>query len=682
LLINRNATDESASPPRRKRLKGLHHDVTPIRRLLFGQPIETGRHEDSLLPKSVALPVFASDAISSVAYATQQILLVLGGAGLWMMQFADTYRNLTLGITAAIVLLLAIVVSSYWQTIFAYPKGGGSYIVTRDNLGVTFSLIAGAALLIGYVVTVAVSIASGVQNLLSTPVAATLNIADKPVPVAIFFIALLTFANLRGLKESGLLFATFTYLFVAVAGLMILLGIAGPYLGWEVYEEAVNRTVPSEARHPAQALAGVALIGLTLKAFATGCSAMTGTEAVADGVPAFRHPQPLNAALTLFLMAGILAFLFLGISWLATDLHVVYWEHEGKAAKPVIDQLSGAIFGKHGVGLRSGLYYLMQFSTAAVLFLAANTAFADFPRLSYFMSRDRFLPRQLANLGDKMVYSNGIVLLGALAVVLIVAFDASVDELIPLYAFGVFTAFTLSQSSMVARWFKLKTRGWYIKAAINGFGALCTGLVLLIVGYEKFLDGAWLVMLAMVVVVMMFRVINDHYEDLRARLTIIGWKPDTRAFSNTVLLLVPSLHKGIFPALRYARSLSPDCRAVHIEIDPADTDRLRREWDEYVGEDPPLVILPSTYRSIIAPILVYLDEVQKERENHMVTVVLPEFVSRKGWHSLLHNKNGLLLRYYLLNKPGVIVSNVRYFLDGRDGSADVPAGEAQEEETP
>lgn len=641
--------------------------------MLFGRPIETEHQEHALLPKLIALPVFASDAISSVAYATQQILLVLGAAGLWMSQYTDTYRNLTLGITAAIVILLAIVVSSYWQTIFAYPRGGGSYIVTRDNLGVLPSLIAGAALLADYVLTVAVSVAAGVQNLLSTPLAEKLSIADKPVPMAIFGIALLTYANLRGLKESGALFATFTYMFVGSAMLMIVLGTVGPAFGWNVYLDTVNRSIPAHARHPAHALAGLAMLSLVLKAFASGCAAMTGTEAVADGVPAFRRPQALNAALTLVMMGAILAFLFGGISWLATSYHVVYWEHTGAHAKPVIDQLSGAVFGKHGFGVRTGLYYVMQVSTAAVLFLAANTAFADFPRLAYFISRDRFLPRQLANQGDKLVYSNGIGLLGVLAMLLMVLFHASVDRLIPLYAVGVFTAFTLSQSSMVAHWFKTRTRGWNVKACINGFGATCTGIVLLTIAFEKFLDGAWMVIIVGIVLVLIFLAINRHYEYLRRRLTIIGWKPDIRPFSNTVLLLIPSLHKGIFPALQYARSLSSDCRAVHIEIDPADTERLRREWEEYVGEDPPLVILPSTYRSIVGPVLVYLDEVRRERKNHVVTVVLPEFVSNSRWHSLLHNKNGLLLRLYLLTRPGVVVSNFRYFLDEPDeGICDAP----------
>ncbi len=676
MLRSRNPSPGKQKSPAARPPKGLHHEVTPVRRLLFGRPIESEHSEHALLPKIIALPVFASDAISSVAYATQQILLILGAAGLWTLQYMGVYRNLTLGITAAIVLLLAIVVSSYWQTIFAYPKGGGSYIVTRDNLGVYPSLIAGAALLIDYVLTVAVSVAAGVQNLLSTPLAQTLDIANKPVRVALICIALLTFANLRGLKESGALFATFTYLFVGSAMLMIVLGIAGPAFGWQVYGDTVSHTIPAHARHAPHGLSGLTLIALALKAFASGCSAMTGTEAVADGVPAFRRPQALNAALTLVMMGAILAFLFGGISWLATSLHVVYWEHAGRHSGPVIDQISGAVFGKHGMSLRTGLYYLMQFSTAAVLFLAANTAFADFPRLSYFISRDRFLPRQLANLGDKLVYSNGIVLLGSLAVVLMIVFHASVDRLIPLYAVGVFTAFTLSQSSMVAHWFKVRSKGWNVKACINGFGAVCTGVVAITIAVEKFKDGAWMALLCGAILVCVFRAINLHYEYLRRKLTIIGWKPQPRPFSNTVLLLVPSMHKGIFPALEYARSLSPDCRGVHIEIDPADTARLRREWEEYVGEDVPLVILPSTYRSIVGPILVYLEEVQAERENHVVTVVLPEFVSRSWWHSLLHNKNGLLLRYYLLGRRGVVLCNVRYFLDDSDDSEEAASGSA------
>lgn len=647
---------------RRIRGGGLHHEISRFRRVLFGQPIETEHHHHALLPKIVALPVFASDAISSSAYATQEILLTLGAAGLYAPHLAGLYSNLTLGITAAIVALLCIVVMSYWQTIFAYPKGGGSYIVSRENLGTNPSLIAGAALLIDYVLTVAVSVASGVQNLVSTPVGRTMHL--DPVLLGVGFISILTLANLRGLKESGTMFAVPTYVFVCSAGVMITLGAVGPVFGWHIYREAVNQTVPASQAGTTAALGGLVLVGLVLKGFASGCAAMTGTEAVADGVPAFRAPQPRNAALTLVMMACILAFLFGGISWLATHLHVVYWSSEHDHANAVIEQLSSAVFGSSAGGIRGVLYWTMQISTAAILLLAANTAFADFPRLAYFMSRDRFLPRQLANLGDKLVFSNGIGLLGILAILLIVAFHGSVDALIPLYAVGVFTAFTLSQSGMARHWIEKKTRGWQIRTVINGFGAMCTFVVLCVIAAEKFLHGAYWVVIAGAILFTMFKLIWAHYEYMRRKLSIVNWKPEGRPPAHhTALIPMPTLHRGIFPALDYARSLFSDCRALHIEIDANETARLRKEWEEYVGDEVPLVILPSLYRSLIAPMLVYLDEVQKERENHTVTIILPENVSSKWYHSLLHNKNGLLLRLYLLNKPGVIVTNVRYFLD-------------------
>lgn len=655
-----------------RRSGGLHHEINLLRLLFFGRPIETSHGEHSKLPKVLALPIFSSDAISSVAYASQQILLALGIAGLWLPQYGLLYSNLIMGITLAIVILLVIVVTSYWQTIFAYPSGGGSYIVSKDNLGESLGLVSGSALLIDYVLTVAVSIASGVQNMLAIPF-----FADKhwsPVLVCLFLIALLTLANLRGLKESGTIFAIPTYFFILMAGLMIIAGVVGPLFGWHIYAETVNQTVPAGAyQNTSIKITGLALLALALKAFANGCSAMTGTEAVSNGIPAFRRPESRNASLTLVMMAAILGVLFLGISHLATKLHVVYWEYNHQTSPPVIDQLSGAIFGKTAGGIRQALYTCMQMSTMLILVVAANTSFAGFPQLASIMARDRYLPRQLSNVGDKLVFSNGIGLLGMLAMTLIIIFNGSVDRLIPLYAVGVFTAFTLSQSGMVRHWFKLRGKSWYIRATINGIGACCTGMVMLTIVFEKFREGAWIVVVVASLLFITFKSINKHYEYLRAKLTIISWKPDPTPFTNTVLLLVPSLHKGVFPALDYARSLSPDCRALHIEIDPADTARLRREWEEYVGEDIPLVILPSLYRSLIAPVLVYLDEVRKERPNHVVTVVLPEFVSNKWWHSLLHNKSGILLRYYLMKRPGVVVSNVRYFLDGPNSGSPAPA---------
>lgn len=668
-LTTQPGSTETPQHPGKARRGGLHHDISWIRRVLFGSPIETAHQEHSLLTRLIALPVFASDAISSVAYASQEILLALGAAGLWTLANRQLYTDLTLGITAAIVFLLVVVVTSYWQTVFAYPSGGGSYIVSKDNLGTTAGLIAGAALLIDYVLTVSVSIASGVQNLTATPILQRFQ--NDQVLLCILAIGLLTLANLRGLKESGTFFAIFTYTFVIMALVMIFLGIVGPMIGWQIHREAVNQVIPRGAYSGVSpSLMGIALVGLVLRAFANGCAAMTGTEAVSNGVPAFRKPKSLNAALTLAAMGAILACLFLGISWIATSLHVVYWKHGNDTSLPVIDQISGAIFGKTGNPIRVGLYYLMQVATGAILLLAANTSFADFPRLASLMARDRFLPRQLTNVGDKLVFSNGIALLGILAMVLVAAFGGVVDRLIPLYAVGVFTAFTLSQSGMVKHWFRLRTPGWHTKAFINGLGATCTAIVLGTILVEKGPEGAYWVVLVAALLLVLFRRVSSHYDWVRSKLSLVNWRPASSPFSNTVLVLVPSLHRGVFPALDYARSLSPDCRAINIEIDPNDTARLRREWEQYVGDDIPMVILPSLYRSLIAPLLVYLDAVRAERPNHVVTVVVPEFVSKRWWHSLLHNKNGLLLRHYLLSRPGVVVCNVRYFLDGENGDAE------------
>jgi len=588
------------------------------------------------------------------------------------------YKALPLDITVAIVALLAIVVVSYWQTIYAYPSGGGSYIVSKQNLGASPGLVAGAALLIGYVVTVAVSIASGVQNILGTP--ALHALAEHQVGVGVALIVALCIANLRGLTETGAVFAVPTYLFVAVATLMIALGLLGPSVGHDLHLQNVNRTLPPGTYHTTDSVAGLALLALVLKAFATGCSAMTGTEAIANCVPEFREPKSSNAARTLVMMAVILSGLFLGITALAVKLGVVYGHHGHYTSPAVIDQLSSTVFGRGSV-----LYYVMQIATMMLLVFAANTSFAGFPRLAAILSRDRFVPRQLANQGDKLVFSNGIVLLSLAAIVLIIAFRGSVDRLIPLYAFGVFTAFTLSQAGMVRHWITKRGPRWVAKAAINGLGAVATAAVLLIVAVEKFTAGAWIVIVATVALVVMFRAIYRHYDFVRSRLSIGAGVPFRRPSTpdarpdrspapsagghrpNTVLVLVPSLHRGVYPALEYAMSISRDCRAIHIEIDPSEVPRLVREWEVNVGEEIPLVILPSPFRSFIGPLMGYLDQVQRERANHIVTVVLPEFVSTKWWHGFLHNANGPLVKYYLSQRPGVVIANVRYFLGEPDG---------------
>ena len=629
-----------------------------MRRLVLGDPISSEHAEHSLLPRFLALPVFASDAISSVAYATQQIILALGAAGLYLASRQDEYTKYTMLITGLIVGLLVIVVLSYWQTIFAYPKGGGSYIVTRENLGRFPSLAAGAALLIDYVLTVSVSVAAGVQNLSGVPLPGWLSWLhfDHLIPWCMLFIALLSFANLRGLKESGALFAIPTYGFVFMCYLMIFLGFVGPTLfHWELHKEFVNQ---DWGGHAEKAVGGAIFIVL-FKAFANGCSAMTGTEAVSDGIPAFKEPKSFNAATTLLMMGVILGTLFLGISALAMRMHVVYWEHDGITAKSVIDQLAGAVYGKTGTWAFG--YYITQIATAAILILAANTSYADFPRLASILARDGFLPKQMANIGDKLGFDNGILLLGITSALLIVLKKGNVDALIPLYAVGVFTAFTFSQSSMVKRWVTLRDKGWRIKAAINTVGAITTFIVLMDIIIEKFSEGAWIVLLLMALVVGIFLVINKHYRDVARQLSLKDQSPMKSSMTNTVIVLVPGLHRGVIPALEYAHSLSTDCRAVYIETDHEKTALLTSKWDDWAS-DVPLVVLNSPYRSLISPIMHYLDAVQLERRNHLITVIVPEFVPTQWWQHLLHGNNGLLLKAALMGRKDIVVANLRYYL--------------------
>lgn len=648
--------------------------LTRLRHLVLGRPLSTEHIAHTLLPKFLALPVFSSDAISSVAYATQQILLALGGAGLYAMSSRTLYSRGTMLITGLIVALLFIVVISYWQTIHGYPSGGGSYIVSKDNLGELPGLIAAAALLIDYILTVSVSIAAGVQNLGGLPLPSWLQWLhfDQLVLWSLLFIALLTLFNLRGLKESGSIFAIFTYGFVLMCYLMIALGVLGPMIGWHMHLNYVN-----QSWGPEKAAETFGLF-LLLKAFANGCSAMTGTEAVSNGIPAFKEPKSDNAAWTLVAMGVILGTIFLGVSWLAVRLHVVYWEAGGKTADAVIDQISGAVFGKTGAGAIG--YYLTQFFTAAILVLAANTSYADFPRLSSILARDRYMPKQFANLGDKLVFNFGIFILAFLAAALIVVKNGSVDLLIPFYAIGVFLAFTLSQSGMVVHWWHLRVRGWRVKAVINGIGACATGIVLLDIAAEKFREGAWFVVVMIIALVMMFRKIHNHYLDVAQQLKLADYNPPKTPPHNTVLVMVPALHRGVVAALNYARSISTDCRAVHICTDPDRLPLLRDRWEQWANEVP-LVILNSPYRSLMQPIRDYLDAVELERPDHTITVVIPEYVPTRWWHALLHGQSGLRLKIALLSRKNVVVVNVRYYLE-QTGEPPPPDALAEEEAAP
>lgn len=623
-----------------------------IRRILFGAPLPTARQKHERLSKFLALPVFASDAVSSTAYATEEILLAFALAGAGAMAW-----NLTVPITLAIVALLWIVVMSYRLTIFSYPQGGGSYIVTRENSGIIPGLIAASSLLTDYVLTVAVSIASGVAAITS----AAPGLYEHRVLLGIGFIALVALMNLRGLRESGTLFAFPTYGFIICISTMIVVGLYKVISGQHI--TPVHTSFPTNP-HP---IMGLALCFLVLRAFAGGCAAMTGTEAVADGIPSFRPPESKNAAATLVYMAVILSFLFVGISLLAKVYQAVPVEggHE-----TVVSQIATGVFG------RGWFYGLIQGMTAAILILAANTAYQDFPRLSSILARDRFAPRQLYTIGDRLVFSNGILALSLLAGFLLVIFKANTHALIPLYAVGVFISFTLSQFSMSNRLSRLKQQGWRVYAAVSRFGAFVTCVVAIVIAFVKFSlgpripigrfelpTGAYMVLLLIPVVVYVLWKIHNHYIQLGNQLRIEESEfKEPPAVKSTAIVLTSGVHNGILPALEYARSVSHDCRALYIEVDPNETPLIRDRWEKF-GLGVPLVILESQYRSLIAPMLDYIEEAKKERPNYIITVVIPEFVPKKWWHKAMHGQSGFFVKLALSMRKDIVVTNVRYFLE-------------------
>jgi amino acid transporter len=615
-----------------------------IKRLLVGSPLPSSRAIHERLIKLLALPVFASDAISSVAYATEEILLALAMAGTAIV----TGMDISIGIAVAIVILLTIVATSYRQTIFSYPSGGGSYIVAKENLGDAAGLTAGAALMIDYVLTVAVSVSSGVAAVLSfLP-----NFHGNREEIAILVVAGIALANLRGVRESGILFALPTYAFVGSAFVLIATGFIR-------FMHDPSFTVPpppvSTIPHATHMGAtGLVFAFLVLRAFSSGCSAMTGTEAISNGIPAFRPPESKNAATTLVWMAILLGTLFLGLTYIAWRAHVVPMMQTAPGYQTVPSQIASALFG------RNWFYYLFQGATAGILVLAANTSFADFPRLGSIMARDRFLPRQLYNVGDRLVFSNGILLLSILACVLIIAFKGEVNALIPLYAIGVFLSFTLSQAGMVKHFVRLKERGWKRSAIISGIGAMMTGIVAIVQAATKATEGAWIVIILIPALVYVFLKINRHYVALGNELRLTS-RDMFQLTSNTVLVLTPSLHRGILPALEFAKGLATDVRAVHVDTDALDATLLEERWDQW-GGGLPLVILESPFRSLTGPLLEYIGAVREERENHLVVVVIPEYVAPKWWHRLLHNQSGLMLKFALLFQPNVITANVRYYL--------------------
>jgi amino acid transporter len=634
--------------------------LTAPKRLLVGRPLRSERLGDTLLPKKLALPVFCSDPLSSNAYATEEILLVLGLGGLALL-------HLTAWVAAAVVLLLVVVVASYRQTVHAYPNGGGAYAVSRANLGRDAALVAASALLVDYVLTVAVSVAAGVANIVS----AFPELAPHAVALSLGFIALLAVMNLRGVRESGTIFAIPTYGFVLSVFLM---------LGMGAYRALTGDTPTAESARfaitPDHHVSGLLLVALVLRAFSSGCTALTGVEAVSNGVPNFKPPKARNAAATLAIMGGLTVAMFVGITALAMAAHVHVVDNTarlvgapaGYEQRTVIAQLAGAVFGHHSV-----MFFAVQGFTAAILVLAANTAFNGFPILASILGGDGYLPRQFHRRGDRLVFSNGVVVLAVLAGLLIYAFDASTTRLIQLYIIGVFVSFTLSQWGMVRHWTtELRAPGAQLRRGtvhrarlVNGFGAVFTALVLVVVLFTKFTHGAYIVVIAMPALFVLMRAIKRHYDRVAVELrpAPAGVTLPSRVHA---VVLVSRLHAPTLQALAYARASRPSTLvALTAQTSPEETRALQQEWSD---RDIPveLVVLDSPYRDVTGPILDYIGHIRRSSPRDVVAVFIPEYVVGHWWEHLLHNQSALRLKARLLFRPGVMVTSVPWQLRSAD----------------
>ena len=606
-----------------------------LKRILVGDPIRTEMAHHERIPKWKALAVLSSDALSSVAYATEEILIPLSlftmAAVAWSMPIA-----------IAIGLLLLIITISYRQTIDAYPNGGGAYTVAKENLGTTAGLVAGASLLIDYTLTVSVSVAAGVENVVSAFPA----LAPHQVAMGSAVILLVMFLNLRGIKESASIFALPTYLFIGSILILIAVG------AWRI----VTGDVPPAAPVIHEAYPAVPIF-LLLRAFASGCSALTGVEAISNGIPVFREPSQSNAKATMVWMSVILGGFFLGITLLAHVYGVV--PGEGQTA---ISLLAHRVFGEHW------FYYAIPSTTALILFLAANTSYADFPRLASLLAKDRFLPRQLGSLGDRLVFSNGIVMLSAGAIFLLIVFGGATHHLIPLYAVGVFLSFTLSQSGMVLHHLREREPNWMRSMFFNALGAISTFVVLLVIGATKFLHGAWMVVILIPILVILFRRIHGHYVQVGRQLagSRERWSSDfTQPVHHTAIVPISGLHPGVIQSLRYASAISRDVRACYIELDAEATARLKAQW-ELTVPGIALTVIKSPYRSVITPIVDYVGTVERDCGGSTVTVIVPEFVTSKWYHQFLHNQTALLLRAALRSRAKTVVTSVRYHLNEDD----------------
>jgi amino acid transporter len=636
--------------------KIIHHPaISPrparLQTWLIGRPLPSADAPHQSIGKFVGLAIFASDALSSTAYATQEILLILAAAGTAALGFAFP-------IALAIVSLLAIVTISYQQTIHAYPGGGGAYIVSRDNLGVLAAQIAGAALLTDYILTVSVSVSAGIAQVVS----AFPTLDPYRTLIAVVTVLLIMVINLRGVKESGAIFAVPTYLFLLIMFLTVIRGLVQYFSG-------SLGTVVNPPHLQTDLLKPITLF-LLLHAFSSGTTALTGVEAISNGITAFKEPRSKNAGQTLIWMAFILASLFLSITFLSGKVGALPSESE-----TVISQLARTVHQGRGL-----IYLLVIGSTTLILSMAANTAFADFPRLSALQADDKYLPRQLTHRGSRLVYSWGIASLALISSLIIILFQARVSSLIPLYAIGVFLSFSLSQTGMAIRWWKIGRleigqelqekgsvlkyeKGWQWKLVVNLVGAICTAVVMIIFALTKFRDGAWIVLVLIPVLVTIFFTINRHYRELADVLTLEKYLPEPDLKHHRVILAISGVHKGSLAALRFAKSISPDITAIYVAENEEQTEKIQQRWSAQVP-DYPLVIIDSPYRELMHPLVSHIEEIAAEREpDEVITVVVPEFIPRRWWQNFLHMQNATWLRWALRHLPGVVVVDVPYQVD-------------------
>ncbi|WP_096181804.1 APC family permease [Effusibacillus lacus] len=602
-----------------------------IKRLLIGSPLRTRQLTHEKLPKWKALAIFSSDALSSVAYATEEILLVLSIIGISAYVYS-------IPIAISILVLLLVVTLSYRQIVHTFPSGGGAYVVAREHLNIPSSLMAGAALMIDYVLTVAVSISSGVAALISAfPV-----LIPWKVELAVFLVLTLMLLNLRGIRESATVFAYPTYLFIF--SILVMIGVGGTQIwkeGWHGYEvQAANQIGDIVTWTGAL---------LLLRAFSSGCSALTGVEAISNGVPSFRSPAPRNAAITMMWMSLLLGAMFFGITLLAYAFGIAPKEHE-----TVVSQIAEHVFG------RGPLYYLIQVATMLILFLAANTSFTGFPQLTSIIAQDRFLPRNLAMRGDRLVFSNGIVLLSVLSILLIISFNGDTHGLIPLYAVGVFLSFTIAQWGLVKRFLNEKSKRLF-RIAVTGLGTVITGLVTLITLVSKFSEGAWMVAFAIPLLVWMFYLIRNHYDEIGKELRV-DLHSLPKKVKTKVIIPISGISKVVAQSIAYAKGISDDVVVVTVDFDDEHAAQMREKWEKW-NPNVPLIILRSPYRTLISPLLKYIDTLEKEKEeDEFITVLVPQFIVKKWWHALLHNQTALLLKAVLIYRKDVVVSTIPFHL--------------------